>query len=92
MALQKSFEQANGVVANYSKVTEVTLISNETARAQVAVYLNAAARTDNKHPVVYQLYFCPMTLDDLDEEGNNPIKLVYEYLKTLDVYSGSTDV
>jgi hypothetical protein len=91
MALQKTFEQPTGVSPNYIKVMEVN-IAGGIARAQVVLFLNAAARAADKNPISLLVYSFPMTLTDLDAEDNNPFKLTYEYLKTLPEYDGATDV
>ena len=86
MALQKDYVTKQGVTGTYHKVNE-TLINIE-----VDVYLNADTRKAGSSFLERLQFEKTFTEDELKVEGKSRKVLAYEYLKTLNEYSNSTDV
>jgi len=102
MSLQLSYEAATGVThaSAYHKIT--SLNHNRTGdrmMIQVTIFADAAAKAASKAPVGnasyrvagtdYDTYFANSVLDTVDQ---NHVERSYEYLKTLDDYTGASDV
>jgi hypothetical protein len=97
MALNKSVELSTGVTANYWKILGVIIEPTKNlSKALVALYVDQAARAAGKEPIYTQEFQWmgqdnPMSMSAMDEQGNNPVKIAYEKLKTLPVFEGSQD-
>lgn len=88
MALGKDKILDTGITASYHKITDVSATS-----IIVEVYKDGTARGAGSKPVTGMNYpIDGFTEDELKLEGNSPLVLAYEYLKTLDDYSDATDV
>ena len=86
-----------GVTASqaYHKVGNGQLIEDTSGygmRFEVKVYYNASARSSGKKPMLLLQYFMTINSTSTTQNHYNPIKSMYEYLKTLSEYSGATDV
>lgn len=88
MALQKDIVLNTGVTVSYHRINSIT----ET-QVDVLSYLNQQARLDGKSAIQSVSYAIPsFTEDELKVQGNSPKVLAYTYLKTLEGFSGSTDI
>ena len=100
MALEKSYTLDTDAVGNYWKVVRVT-DHRKYQKAEVVVGLFKDIASKDKKPLqefgfVFgdasddALY--PFTIEALSEEGMNHIKISYNVLKTLPMFSGAIDV
>ena len=72
----------------YLKISGLS-VSDNFVSISVEGYGSATARQNNLHPIFYQQYHAE--LPAITGTGNL-IEICYEYLKTLDSFSGATDV
>jgi len=102
MALQKSYEDEFGTTHStaYGRITQLHInYESSVASITVGIYKDSTARADNKTPLNKSAYtlsgtdFDTYFLDTvLDTENYNPQERAYVYLKTLDDWSGASDV
>jgi hypothetical protein len=97
MALQMSRTFNTGITASqaYHKLGTGQLLSDSSGygmRFEVKVYYNASARTSGKAPIEIMNYFMTINSTSSTQSHYNPVKSMYEYLKSLSEYSGATDV
>lgn len=105
MALQLSYDDRFGTThaSAYHRVLSLELfVDSQAARVRVGTYKDAQARTDGKEVLITLDYTftatTPATYDDLfgvtalDVVDMNPIKSVYNHLKTLPEWAGASDV
>lgn len=102
MALEKNLELGSGVALSrsYAKVAGVRLDTiGLTAYVTVLIFADQEARAAEKNPVmscefaVYSDRFSEFfSIEVLSEEGANPVRNAYLYLKTEDTFAGSIDV
>jgi hypothetical protein len=102
MALQLSFDDKFGSThpSAYHRVTRIQMeIGIRSALVEVSTYVDAAARNADKEPVGKTKYrFNDTEYDDLFDDTNmspvdkNPISNIYDHLKTLPAWAGSSDV
>ena len=86
-----------GVTASqaYHKVGNGQLLEDSSGyglRFEVKVYYSASARTNGKAPMLVLPYFMTLNTTSTTATHYNPVKSMYEYLKTLSEYSNATDV
>ena len=90
MALLKSIKQDDGLTTTYHRVLFVQITTNRQNSIAVLSYIDEASRMDEevgeyrpyKKSVTYETDYTPdMTIED-----------AYEYLKTLEVFEGATDI
>jgi len=102
MSLQLSYEASTGVThaSAHHKITNLSLRRQSScALIHVTIFKDAAAMAADKSPVGnashrvagedYATYYANAVLDTVDQ---NVVERSYEYLKTLDDYSGASDV
>lgn len=92
MALQKNITLDTGYEANYHKISGVDL---SIGQINISLYKDFSARTEGKSCLRGTSVSIPMSLlseENLKIEGNSPVKIAYDYLKTTDEFSGSYDV
>lgn len=100
MALQKEVEQPDGVVTAYHRVVRVNIMTNEMNLVEVASYATSAAR---KRQLEFEAAqgaggdpgtppYIATTFHTAAYDEAMSVPKAYEYLKTLDVYSGALDV
>ena len=84
MALQKSFEIAQGLVAQsaYIRVQNVNIAHGEQAGATIHVYVNSQA----KEPVKVLCYGFQHS-----HEGGSAVAQAYNHIKTLPEFAGAFD-
>lgn len=96
MALVKNEELVTGIslTEGYYRVTAVDLKADKRAEITVSVYKDANVRKAGKLMIEDRVYVVSKTEFDtffdvmvLDQVGNNPYKVAYEYLKTLPEFS-----
>jgi len=102
MSLQKSYEAATGIThaSAYHKI--ITMGNNRVGgrmSVKVDIFADAQAKTDGKVPVGSYLFSIRTTDYDtyfansvVDTEDQNTVERAYAYLKTLDEYSGASNV
>jgi hypothetical protein len=102
MALQLSYDAPTGVTHSsaYHKITSLRHDRyGGTMSIHVSIYKDSTAKTNDKSAVGYAVhtvssadhdtYFANSVVDTVDQ---NTVERSYVYLKTLDDYSGATDV
>jgi len=105
MALQKQISLDNGVVLSeaYIKISSFTFSnkSNDVsfARIEVSVFNNKNARDGGRPEVTKFVHKCGdpqfteyFSLSILNGENINMISKAYNWLKTMGIYSGATDI
>jgi hypothetical protein len=102
MALQLSFNDRFGSThaSAYHRVVAIEMdVSNRYAKVKIATYKDLAARNADKSPLEHQTYtFSETAYDDLFDATNmnpvdkNPVKNVYDHIKTLPEWSAASDV
>lgn len=90
MALLKSIRQNDGVVTNYHRVLFVQITTNRQNSIAVLSYTDETARADEDSGD-YQPYKKSVTYET-DYSPDMTIENAYEYLKTLEVFEGATDI
>lgn len=94
MALKKTLKSTYGINAEYWIVNNVVLDSDrKIARITMAGYPTQDIRQEDTEPLMkltvncrldkYDEYF---SIEELDKENNNPIKIAYEYAKSEDEF------
>lgn len=90
MALSKAIRQSDGVTTNYHRIMALDITTNRQNSIVVFSYVDEQSRIDEmgadvtpyRKSVTYETDYCQsMTID-----------LAYEYLKTLPIFEGATDV
>ena len=97
MGLVLAYELTSGLTAEYYRIISIEIDSTlDSSKCCVALYKDLAARTAEKAPVVnYVFTFTgddnPCTVVAMDAENSNPIKLMYNKLKTLPTFTNAVD-
>lgn len=95
MALSKNIELNNGITVNYHRVVSVNNVTNQTSIIEIASYTNKAKRDEeklkltNKEPMNI---FINTEYMNINYNKNLNVDTAYNYLKTLEKFSNSTDV
>lgn len=95
MALIKSITLDNGVTVNYHRVVSVNNVTNQTSIIEIASYTSKAKRDEeklkltNKEPMNI---FINTEYMNINYNKNLNVDNAYNYLKTLEKFSNSTDV
>lgn len=95
MALSKNIELNNGITVNYHRVVSVNNVTNQTSIIEIASYTNKAKRDEeklkltNKEPMNI---FINTEYMNINYNKNLNVDNAYNYLKTLEKFSNSTDV
>lgn len=100
MALELSQELPSGVSGNYWRIAELVLgYLTDTAYCVVKLYKDSAARTAGKEPLSQVSYLWKdadfagwFDATTLNTVNYNPQERAYAKLKTLDEFTGATDV
>lgn len=91
MALQKTITTDFGTSGNYSKISEFHGNRNgntSTVSFMVQLFADNQARLDNKKPLKIDMFEITIPTGT----GNDLLVDLYSHLKTLDEFSGATDV
>lgn len=94
MAIIKEIELNNGVVVNYHRVVSVNNITNQSSIIEVAGYTNKSKREEEKQKISRgeeMNIFIHTKYLNVPYDSNLNINSAYEYIKTLNDYSNSTD-
>lgn len=95
MALSKNIELNNGITVNYHRIVSVNNVTNQTSIIEIASYTNKAKRDEeklkltNKEPMNI---FINTEYMNINYNKNLNVDNAYNYLKTLEKFSNSTDV
>lgn len=95
MALSKNIELNNGITVNYHRVVSVNNITNQTSIIEIASYTCKEKRDEeklkltNKEPMNI---FINTEYMNINYNKNLNVDNAYNYLKTLEKFSNSTDV
>lgn len=94
MGLNKAIELSSGIVTNYHRIVSINNVTNQSSIIEIASYLNEEKRKEekmqleNKKPM--NIYINTEYLSiPYDKELN--VDKAYEYLKTLNEFSGCKD-
>lgn len=91
MGLYKPIRQNDGVVTNYHRILYLTKTTNEQNSIAILSYVDEEARVSEQTYAGYSPYHKSVVYETLYDE-NMTIESAYNYLKTLPVFEGSTDV
>lgn len=91
MALLKSIKQADGVATSYHRILFVQKMTNHHNSIAVLSYVDEAARAEELSNVTAQPYQKSITYET-DYDENMTVSTAYDYLKTLPVFEGATDI
>lgn len=104
MALEKTIQSDSGVSSDYWKINSVKIDYSYSSNVRIDIlldgYLNSQTRNDNYSPTTRKSYTLVNPIDftvlcgtdGKNNISNNPLKVSYDYLKTLDEFQGSIDV
>lgn len=95
MALQKAIELDNGVIVNYHRIFSLTKRTNIAVWLEIHSYISKAKRDEEKEAeqqeeTIYPFKNCFSIEAPYDE--NKEIEDYYDYLKTLPMFEGATDI
>lgn len=95
MALQKAIELDNGVIVNYHRIFSLTKRTNVAVWLEIHSYISKAKRDEEKEAeqqgeTIYPFKNCFSIEAPYDE--NKEIEDYYDYLKTLPMFEGATDI
>ena len=95
MAIQKEIVLDNGITVNYHRIVSVNNITNHASIIEVGSYTNEEKRNEEKEKLAnnerMNIYISTEYLNTEYDETMNVLN-AYDYLKTLEKYSGATDV
>lgn len=91
MALYKPIRQEDGVVTNYHRVLYVHNTVNQQSSIAVVSYIDEQNREDELNSITPNPYKKAITYETDYDENMTPEK-AYEFLKSLPVFEGATDV
>lgn len=91
MALFKEIRQSDGVTTNYHRILYITMTTNRQNSVAVVSYVDEASRGDEKDSVIAQPYQKAITYETA-YDPTMTIESAYEYLKTLPLFEGATDI
>jgi predicted small secreted protein len=91
MALYKSVKQEDGVVTNYHRILYITITTNRQNSIAVGSYVDADSREYEKTGEFAQPYRQGVTYE-VAYDPSMTIEKAYDYLKTLPLFEGATNV
>lgn len=91
MALYKEVIQDDGVVTSYHRILYLTHTVNHHNSIAVLSYVNDQARSAEQAAIIAQPYSKAVTYECAYDESMT-VETAYEYLKTLEVFAGATDI
>lgn len=95
MALSKNIELNNGITVNYHRVVSVNNITNKTSIIEIASYTSKEKRDEEKSALENNQpmnIFINTEYMNINYNKNLNVDNAYNYLKTLEKFSNSTDV
>lgn len=96
MGLKKTIIQSNGIPLNYHRIGNITNVVNDKTYINVISYVNNQEREKEKtifknHPFRHEIYRV-YSSEVIDYNDTLTITSAYEYLKTIEKYTGAEDV
>lgn len=91
MALYKEVRQGDGVTTKYHRILYVMQSINQISSISVLSYVDETARSDERNCVIMQPYQKAVTYETA-YKPDMTVEAAYEYLKTLPVFEGATDI
>lgn len=91
MALFKEIRQSDGVTTSYHRILYLTKTTNRQNSIAVLSYVDSESRNDEKASILSQPYQKAITY----ETAYDPMMTIegaYEYLKTLPLFEGATEI
>lgn len=95
MALSKNIELNNGITVNYHRVVSVNNITNQASIIEIASYTSSEKRDEEKSALENNQpmnIFINTEYMNINYNKNLNVDNAYNYLKTLEKFSNSTDV
>lgn len=101
MALKKEIELENGIVLNYHRVVSINKITNNSNIIEIASYINATKREDEKKAIqngqqigeaIPMDIFIHTSYINKEYDKNETIEEVYKYLKTTEKFKDAEDI
>ena len=96
MALLKMIIQPNGIPTEYHRIYNIENIINEKTVIKVYSYVNEEQRERDKNKPKYSIrtgdVYIAVSEEEIDYNDTLTVDDAYEYLKTLDKYSGAKDI
>ena len=95
MALSKNIELNNGITVNYHRVVSVNNITNQASIIEIASYTSKEKRDEEKSALENNQpmnIFINTEYMNINYNKNLNVDNAYNYLKTLEKFSNSTDV
>lgn len=91
MALYKSIKQDDGVTTNYHRILYLHTTTNCQNSIAVLSYVDDESRKSELENIMSQPYQKAVTYETAYDESMT-IESAYEYLKTLPIFEGATDI
>ena len=91
MALYKPIRQDDGVTTSYHRILYLIQTVNRNNSIAVLSYVDDMARTSEQENVIAQPYMKAVTYETNYDETMT-IEKAYEYLKTLPLFEGATNI
>lgn len=91
MALLKEIKQSDGVVTKYHRILFITSTINKQNSIAVLSYVDDEAREGEKENIFSQPYVKSVTYET-DYTEDMTISSAYDFLKTLEIFEGATDI
>lgn len=94
MAISKHLVMPNGVPLEYWRIVSLTTVVNNQSIIEVAGYVNQGKREEEQNADVEHgsSAYIETIYINIDYDPNMSVAKAYEYLKTLEEFSGSEDV
>ena len=95
MALSKNIELNNGITVNYHRVVSVNNITNQASIIEIGSYTSKEKRDEEKSALENNQpmnIFINTEYMNINYNKNLNVDNAYNYLKTLEKFSNSTDV
>lgn len=91
MALFKAIKQNDGVTTSYHRILYVHITTNRQNSIAVLSYVDDMSRDAEKDSSISQPYQKAITYETA-YDPNMTIEAAYDYLKTLPLFEGATDI
>lgn len=91
MALFKEVKQDDGVTTKYHRILYFTTTINRQNSIAVVSYVDDESRINEKDGVIAQPYMKAVTYET-DYDPTMTVETAYDFLKTLPVFEGATDI
>ena len=91
MALYKSIKQDDGVTTNYHRILYIHITTNCQNSIAVLSYVDNESRESEFENIMSQPYQKAVTYETAYDESMT-IESAYNYLKTLPLFEGATDI